>query len=255
MILNLVGGDSLNFRIIGSTSEPSAPKQNDIWVNTGTPITGWVFSAVEPTPVAGLVWVRTVVSSLVAFNAVKNGALMVYPDSVYQYANGEWSEKVAKTYLNGEWTEWYNGELYRQGNEYASITGGWALSADYGTSTHGDSLTKYSDNMVFESSVAANQLAYGFVRANNMINLTDTKAIKLIVSNAQVNATDPLLLCVKTSDTAKMLNIAKSVKLTTVAEETTFTLDVEELVGSYYVGVTAPSDHGGSVAIKEVRME
>ena len=42
------GPAGLNFRVIGGTSAPSNPKENDIWVNTSIPVSSWVFSADAP---------------------------------------------------------------------------------------------------------------------------------------------------------------------------------------------------------------
>ena len=41
------GGAPLNFKVVGGT-KPSNPKENTIWVNTDTAITGWHFGAEEP---------------------------------------------------------------------------------------------------------------------------------------------------------------------------------------------------------------
>lgn len=42
------GAAGLNFRVIGGTTQPSNPKKNDIWVNTGTDISSYDFSAEMP---------------------------------------------------------------------------------------------------------------------------------------------------------------------------------------------------------------
>lgn len=42
------GGAPLNFKVVGGTSAPSNPKENTIWVNTDSAITGWHFGAEEP---------------------------------------------------------------------------------------------------------------------------------------------------------------------------------------------------------------
>lgn len=42
------GGGGLNFNIIGGTSAPKNPNENDIWVNTATAISEWHFSVNEP---------------------------------------------------------------------------------------------------------------------------------------------------------------------------------------------------------------
>lgn len=51
MILNMSGGgggSGLNFRVLGGTSQPASPKENDIWVNTNTAVHSWDFSATQP---------------------------------------------------------------------------------------------------------------------------------------------------------------------------------------------------------------
>lgn len=42
------GGTDLNFRVLGGTAQPTAPRENDIWVNTDQNITSWHFGAEEP---------------------------------------------------------------------------------------------------------------------------------------------------------------------------------------------------------------
>lgn len=42
------GGGGMNFRVIGGTTAPANPKENDILVNTNTKITDWAFSSEEP---------------------------------------------------------------------------------------------------------------------------------------------------------------------------------------------------------------
>lgn len=106
MIFNVTGGGgtSLNFKIVGGTSQPTAPKENTIWVNTSVAIPAWELSATEPgSPVAGMVWISTGTSSGVAFNALKKNAIQVYPLSAKQYVGGQWVSVEAKTYQDGEW--------------------------------------------------------------------------------------------------------------------------------------------------------
>jgi hypothetical protein len=120
------GGTSLNFKVVGGTTEPTNPKENMIWVNTSSKITGWYFSATQPEKLEeGELWFKTGNSSEVSFNALKDNTIQVYPSSVKQWVSGELREVVAKTYKNGAWVDWWNGELYKAGNEYENITGGW----------------------------------------------------------------------------------------------------------------------------------
>lgn len=126
------GGGGLNFKVVGGTTQP-AGKENLIWVNTPTEITGYVFSATQPeSPTAGTVWISTGASSPVAFNAMKKNGLWVYPQTCYQYINDTWTTKTAKTYQDGKWVDWVT-YLYARGNEYESLTGGWSgVEADFG---------------------------------------------------------------------------------------------------------------------------
>lgn len=101
---NTGGGGGLNFRVIGGTSSPSSPKENDIWVNTDVKIASYIFSVTEPTnPVQGMVWISTGTSSPVTFNALKKNGIMVYPMSAKQYIDGAWIYVDAMSYQGGEW--------------------------------------------------------------------------------------------------------------------------------------------------------
>lgn len=100
------GGNALAFRVLGGTSAPSSPKENDIWVNTSTSITGYVFSATQPTGSSGMVWISVGTFSTVGFNALKKNGIHVYPISAKQYVSGNWVNKTAKSYQNGAWRDW-----------------------------------------------------------------------------------------------------------------------------------------------------
>jgi hypothetical protein len=124
---NTCGGGSggLNFTVVGGTTAPKNPKENMIWINTNTPITDWVFSATQPSAKSGRVWISTGTSSQVEYNALKKNGIQVYPLSAKQYVNGSWVDKVAKSNRGGTWIDWWNGELFDNGNQYEHLTGGW----------------------------------------------------------------------------------------------------------------------------------
>ena len=118
---NVGVGTSLNFSIVGGTSQPVNPKENTIWVNTDTRISGWVFSASDPeSPTEGMVWILTGISSTVKFNALKKNGIQVYPISAKQYINGVWVNKTAMSYQGGKWVNWLKTEnfLYYRGSFY-----------------------------------------------------------------------------------------------------------------------------------------
>lgn len=107
------GGSDLNFKVVGGTTQPSSPSKNTIWVNTGTAITGWVFSADAPSsPTAGVVWFKTGFGRSVPFNALKKNEVQVCPESTQQYVSGSWAEKTAMIYSDGAWS------LFHPSSEY-----------------------------------------------------------------------------------------------------------------------------------------
>lgn len=105
-ILDIQGGADLNFEVVGGTTQPSNPKENMIWVNTSTTITGWGFGAESEkpsSPASGMVWFCTGPLSVVKFNALKENSIFVYLLSANQRVSGAWKSVAAKIYQNGTW--------------------------------------------------------------------------------------------------------------------------------------------------------
>ena len=109
------GGSGLNFSVKAYASEsalPSVERENTIAVFTDVEISGWIFSATQPTSKEeGIVWFPTGDSSTVQFNALKKNGIEVYPLSAKQYVSGAWVDKAAKSYQGGKWVDWYNGDI------------------------------------------------------------------------------------------------------------------------------------------------
>ena len=177
------GGVAMNFKVVGGTVAPSSPKENCIWVNTATKITSWTFSATEPRHLEeGMVWIVTGRSSVAQFDALKKNSLYCYPMMAYQYISGNLVSKTAKIHQNGNWQELWDGTLYDNGNQYASITGGWVM---YGY--------KRNNTTEFEgdsSSINANSITLGgssytefFCGTKKAIDLTQYEFIEINVLN------------------------------------------------------------------------
>lgn len=108
MIINLTGGGGggLNFTVVGGTTQPGNPKENTLWVNTQTDISGWVFSPEEPgEPAEGMVWIELGTASPAPFNMLKKNSVYVYPVSCRQYISGTWSNVYAYIYQNSAWVQ------------------------------------------------------------------------------------------------------------------------------------------------------
>lgn len=177
------GGVAMNFKVVGGTVAPSSPKENCIWVNTATKITSWTFSATEPSHLEeGMVWIVTGRSSVAQFDALKKNSLYCYPMMAYQYISGNLVSKTAKIHQNGNWQELWDGTLYDNGNQYASITGGWVM---YGYKRN--NTTEFAGD---SSSINSNSITLGgssytefFCGTKKAIDLTQYEFIEINVLN------------------------------------------------------------------------
>lgn len=157
---NLGGGSGgLNFKIVGGTSTPSSPKENTIWVKTER-IGAWYFSATKPDGLQEWdVWFQTGTESDFAFNALRKNAVQVYPLSAKQMVGGALVDVPAMSYQGGEWVQWWNGELFDNGNQWESVTGGWTKNGY----TRGDSLAVLSGSIGTDGTITLNGSNSGVV--------------------------------------------------------------------------------------------
>ena len=127
-------GGGLNFSVVGGTAQPSG-KENTVWVNTSTAISGYAVSATEPkSPTEGMVWLLAGTSAAVPLNVDAENIVMIYPTQCTQYISGAWASKTAMTYADGAWVNWRM-YLYNNGDLCTDVTGGWtgttSSGADY----------------------------------------------------------------------------------------------------------------------------
>lgn len=102
-----LGGVSLNYEVVGGTSEPTTfKKENTIWVNTDVEITGHAFDYEAPDYLTtGGVWIQTDIdNATVSFNAIKKNELMIYPCCVKQWNGSAWQSVVGTLYQGGSAT-------------------------------------------------------------------------------------------------------------------------------------------------------
>jgi hypothetical protein len=184
-----VGGASLNFEVVGGTTEPTNPKENTIWVNTETAIGEWQFSPLEPTVradgsslAAGDVWVKTGDYSGVGFNAIKKNIIDIMPLYCNQYVNGSWAAVIAKTYQEGAWQDWTH-YLYNMGETFDVVTGGWELRNTDGKVGENTENGLYAKATSSEGSYSFNW------HTINLIDVTPYKTLKAIArSNKSKNS-------------------------------------------------------------------
>lgn len=76
----------------------------------------------------GQAWIKTADNGLRQFNALKKNGVILRPVSAKQYLNGAWISKPVKLYQNRAWQELAQ-YLYKNGEQYTSLTGGWGLGS------------------------------------------------------------------------------------------------------------------------------
>ena len=238
------GGSELAFRVLSGTAAPTSPKENDIWVNTDTEITGWHFCANEPNVrVSGTVWIQTGASSPVAFNAVKKNGLMVYPLSAKQYIGGSWVVKEASIYQSGEWVQfssYWDGYYFKDGDQYEEITGGWSSEGwdNSGTANIGETLI-----------VSANGNATGRMGIANPVDLTNVNTLWYDSPNGNNGASNSGYLCIAD---AKTYGSGNRVASTTIRNAGTGSIDVSNLSGEHYLYLYAMGS-SGATAYADIR--
>ena len=101
------GGIGLNFKVVRSTTQPSAPAENTIWVNTTT--TGkWAFQIAAPSnPTSGMLWI-VASNTASGFNAIRGqNSIYAYPGDVKLYNGSAWVDAGALIYQNGAWKSFF----------------------------------------------------------------------------------------------------------------------------------------------------
>lgn len=233
------GGAGLNFRVIGSTIQPTSAKENDIWVNTSTKIESWIFSASEPeSPADGMVWFTVGASSGVEFNALKKSGIMVYPLTAKQNVEGAWADVTAKTYQSGAWQDWWAGELYDAGNEYEGITGGFitmGISHDSSYPTKKEPTVTRGTSMT----ITQNTNAAGIVVTANKIDLTnfDKLVFKGTMKSAGIGTAVSLKIWSELGTYRNDNCVASVDGLNGGVVMTNAEISLDGIAGSYYIGL------------------
>lgn len=253
MIFNMTGGGSgsasLNFKIVGGTTQPANPAENTIWINTDTETSGWIFIIDEPTePEEGLVWIKTATSSAVDFNALKKNEIHVYPLCAKQYINGVWIDVEALCYQNGVWIS-----LGEYLFNYGKQTYQWIASSLPSTTADNNyhvtpGITTNPDGSVTialsDSGEPNNQRPFGsgIYRVYEAVDVTDFKTITIDAEISGYSAYWGLTLYPTGADAwsnNREYGGDSVACLWLPAGRFTTVLDVSSISGTYYIGVGA----------------
>lgn len=255
MIFNVTGGGGgggLDLKVVGGTTQPTNPRENTVWVNTATAITGYALSPTQPeTGREGLVWLKTADTG-VEINVGKKNAVLLHLASGMLYTGGKWASVDAWAYINSAWKQFstaFDGRLYDNGDQCIDATGGWGIT-DY----------KYVNSAGKESDPGAGTLK------SDCMYLASTSTKMTILGTAKPIDLDGLktltvdwqvLKCYDGATNALMLDIQREKKAGTsiaiatlgsgkAAKRLTSTLDISSLSGKAYVVVRVTVTSAGS---------
>lgn len=234
-------GEKLNFQVMAYSEEallPEVPEENTIAVITGTGITGYRFSPEKPEePYEGMAWIETGTRSTGPFSATGDSSILLYPLTVKQYENGQWTEKTAKIFLGGVWTLWWNGQLYSPGIEWEEMTGGWSSAAARASSVSGESaaapvITRKDDRILADGSGGG-----GILYCSKKIDLTEYSLLTFegIFTRAGSLARNILAAC--WSELGSYYTETVAEKGLGESSGTILQVDISDLEGEYYVGM------------------
>lgn len=235
------GGASLNFKVVGNP-QPQNPKENTIWLNTDTKITGWIFSALQPSVMDdGYVWFPTSASSNAEFNALKKNVIQVYPSSAKQYIGGAWVYKEAKIYQGGAWIDFVTDVyLWKNGVANEALTGGFSgngymlggkAGKPGGVDPSGDLLYAQSEGTM-----------HGVMGTVDSVDLSGYRTLSAMATSTLVGGYSKIYVCSsKNIDTSvvAMVDIAPNLEVS---------IDITKLTGKYYIAFGADASQADTVS-------
>ena len=244
------GIDRLKLRVLGGTTAPSNPKDNDIWVKTSIAIPKHSVYINEATSNfwLGVVYGGIYIKFLASSSNNKTGAnIITYGLNLnlqefnvgfigcMQRTDSGWANVDAYIYHNG-WNQFssaWSGELFDNGNQYNAITGGWTGADSYSPIL---SATLYSGTITISTASA--------------VDLSGFSTLKFMGSGNGANSGGTY------SAKCKIVN-ESGVEVASVDFQSngTYAVSVAALSGKHYVRFVAAGSRGNNLNISKVWFE
>ena len=180
------GGGGLNLKVVGGTTQPANKRENTIWVNTTTTITGYALSPTQPeTGTEGLVWLKTADTG-VEINVGRKNAVLLHLADGKLYTGGAWANIEGWVYAGASWTQfaWARLYLFKDGVDNTELTGGWTNNG-----------WKYNSSPVGTVSIADGQINFNPVSdgyrgggTGNAINLNGFKSLSAVMTYSNTSS-------------------------------------------------------------------
>lgn len=230
-------GGGFCLQVVGGTECPDNATQGMIWANTPNDITVVALADTKPeNPVEGMLYLKIVDSGNIEIpSPVGDDWVTVCPLSAEQYISGTWDTIEAVSYQDGVWVDWFV-YLYKEGNEYVDITGGWSannVAVSSGVSVNTLSITKNTSDIVLQQTVSKCGACFS---TTNAIDVTDYKTLCFDVAFKMENTTAAwgLFAVHSTRDTPRG-TVEKFVEANTDGD--IVSLDISALSGKHYLTI------------------
>lgn len=252
MIFNVTGGGGggLNLKVVGGTTQPTNPRENTIWINTTTAITGYALSPTQPeTGTEGLVWLKTADTG-VEINVGRKNAVLLHLETSKVYNGQTWVLSDGYIYKSGGWAQFGFTALYKDGRFVVNHT----TKAINGNIAEADNY--YSAILNGKSTVGEAYAVFG------PFTLTEISTISMRAVTAIGDITDNIfaILVSKRNDSTRSNAELKAEKKIISADADTITLDVSQTTGDkwyIYAGVNSGGSKwivGRNVSVLEVSL-
>ena len=246
------GGGGVNFKVVGSATQPGNPSENTIWVNTSASITGWAMQGSAPSGSEGLVWIKTALTGNTAFNALKKNAIQIAVTGCQQYVSGSWANVAAQIWQSDAWVEFSteNLVLFEAG---AGDSGKWTNSGfTYGSYSVGGG-TVSDASLSLTATMTPDYTLLGTATAYDLTNYTN---LHIECSFALPSSGYGGLVSVVASTST---NLGAQVVSQDVRNGTSFDIDVSSLSGAHYIGFygagSSAAGSGGTLTVTKVYLE
>lgn len=266
------GGGGLRVRIFDGTSAPLSPKDNDIWVNTAVAISGWELSD-KALPVSwamstGFVYLKGTFDGAyehrngaglnLSVPGNHNGTVYARLTGCIQYNGSAWESRDAWIWHGSQWYQFgsaWDGHLFRYGDSYDAVTGGWVARAiahtndQYGPYHAAPSVQTQSNGGV--KVYMSNTDKSGIWTTANKISLAGFNTLTFNGNLYDPHGWNRAQLDVWSGfGTYSSENVVA--RLNAAYNAGTYTLDISSLTGSYYIGVR--TDFDGYAIVNEIRL-
>lgn len=240
MIFNIAlpgaGSSSLSFDVVSGSEKPDGGSGNRIFVQTFVAVSGWSISVEAPdNPSAGMVWFQLALSGNAKINALKQESLIVALTGCQQYVNDEWINTDAYLWNGTSWIQ-FGHEITIMfegtGDDATSQISNWMNSGwtygGYGSCPGGTiSNTVFTVSSAYASSGTQPDCVVG---TKQPVDLTKVKLIRFDASASGSTSGIGIGIAASRSVVTKEKEL-----LINTTTATTYTLDVSDLTGSYYI--------------------